>query len=73
MLKSHANIWWEAELPKYQALDIVPSWAQFRTGFLKKFFPVSQEALMEQKFARLEQGSMSVDEYTTEFIRLSRR
>ena len=59
-------------MPKYQALDIVPSWAQFRTGFLKKFFPVSQEAEMEKRFAQLEQGSLSVDEYTTEFIRLSR-
>ena len=72
LLRDVARTWWDAEEGRHQTLDTVPTWAQFRTAFLREFFPPAQEGLMEERFACLVQGDMSVDQYAAEFTRLSR-
>ena len=70
LLRGNARAWWLAQTGGAETVDI--SWAEFQKGFLAHFFPESQVAEMEERFAHLQQGTMTVDQYAAEFARLSR-
>ena len=44
----------------------------FKGFFYESFFPATVQKKMEEQFIRLQQRNRSVDEYGTEFLRLSR-
>ncbi|KAJ6801169.1 uncharacterized protein M6B38_198560 [Iris pallida] len=48
------------------------AWAEFRILFREKFFSTTDKIGLVQQFQNLQQGSMTVEEYVTEFGRLSR-
>ncbi|MFG1569941.1 retrotransposon gag family protein, partial [Staphylococcus aureus] len=61
---------WYRDEPQLSAPGV--TWAEFKELYKKKFYPdVAREAL-ESQFESLEQGNLTVDEYTAEFSRLSR-
>ena len=68
-LKDVARTWWLAEEAR---LDKPITWDQFCKIFYDRFFPTTAQKEMEEQFIRLQQWNRSVDEYATEFLRLSR-
>ena len=67
-LKDVARTWWLAEEAR---LEKPISWDQFSKGFYKRFFPTTTQKEMEEQFIKMQQWNRSVDEYATEFLRLS--
>jgi len=45
---------------------------QFLKSFYERFFPITAQKEMEEQFIRLQQEDRTADEYTAEFLRLSR-
>ncbi|KAJ9536200.1 hypothetical protein OSB04_un000625 [Centaurea solstitialis] len=70
MLKSEALFWWEMEKDSRGPENM--SWEDFRGIFIEKFCPKSEVKQLEEEFLRLEQGKMTVREYTTSFIQKAR-
>ena len=68
-LKDMARTWWLAEEAR---LEKPITWDQFSSGFYERFFPTTAQKEMEEQFIKLQQLNRSVDEYATEFLRLSR-
>ena len=68
-LSGMARIWWLAE---ESHLSGPISWKTFSEVFLAKFFPETAKSEMEHKFINLRQAGRTVDEYATEFSKLSR-
>ena len=64
-----AHTWWAVEETK---LIEPASWKQFTDSFYERFFPVCAKKEMEDQFMKLQQWNKTVDEYATEFLRLSR-
>ena len=50
--------------------DFNLSWADFRTAFVRKYFPPEARDRLEIKFMELVQGGLSVRKYEAEFTRL---
>ena len=48
------------------------TWDQFSKSFYERFFPKTAQKEMEEHFIRLQHRDRTVDEYATEFLRLSR-
>jgi len=48
------------------------TWERFSKSFYERFFPKTARREIEKQFINLRQGSQTVNEYTTEFLRLSR-
>ena len=65
-----AHIWWTNEKERLGAEPA--TWDFFSESFLAKFFPDTARDEMEHRFVHLVQGNRTVDEYATEFTRLSR-
>ncbi|WVZ96333.1 hypothetical protein U9M48_041988 [Paspalum notatum var. saurae] len=70
-LQGQAHDWWvtfSTAHPKPQ--DI--SWQEFRRAFRDHFVPKGEVKVKRREFLSLKQGSMSVQEYLTKFMQLSR-
>ncbi|XP_020242930.1 uncharacterized protein LOC109821149 [Asparagus officinalis] len=64
-----ARTWWDAEEEK---LPRPISWEIFRESFLEAFFSKTARLEMQRQFVMLRQRASTVDEYPTEFAKLSR-
>ncbi|XP_074313824.1 uncharacterized protein LOC141649020 [Silene latifolia] len=55
-------------------LEVQPvySWTVFTEALKKRFYPEEMRWQKEQEFFRLQQGSMTIEEYTNKFVKLSR-
>ena len=62
-----ARTWWLAE----ERLEEPVTLEQFTDGFYERFFSRTARREMEQQFINLRQQGRIVDEYATEFLRLS--
>lgn len=73
MLKSEALSWWEI-MSNLKGDEVVArmTWEEFKVLFNKKFCPRSAVKQLEEEFLRLEQGTMTVREYTTSFTEKAR-
>ncbi|KAI3763911.1 hypothetical protein L2E82_13911 [Cichorium intybus] len=73
MLKGEALYWWQMEKVTRGADQARRmTWDEFKDIFMKKFCPRTSIKQLEEEFLRLEQGSMTVREYTTKFIENAR-
>ncbi|XP_073152763.1 uncharacterized protein [Henckelia pumila] len=69
-LEDKARKWWEAVSPAMLAAGAI-TWQQFRTAFLKQYFPAEVRIQKLSEFENLTQSSdMSVVEYTSKFNEL---
>ncbi|XP_073133022.1 uncharacterized protein [Henckelia pumila] len=69
-LEDKARKWWEAVSPAMLAAGAI-TWQQFRTAFLKQYFPAEVRIQKLSEFENLTQYSdMSVVEYTSKFNEL---
>ena len=64
-----ARTWWLAE---EERLEEPITLDQFTDGFYQRFCPRTARTEMEQQFINLRQLGYTVDEYTVEFLMLSR-
>ncbi|XP_024969783.1 uncharacterized protein LOC112509157 [Cynara cardunculus var. scolymus] len=73
MLKSEALFWWEiiTNLRGEEAVARM-TWGEFKVLFNEKFCPRTAIKRLEEEFLRLEQGIMTVREYTTSFTEKAR-
>ncbi|KAI3672993.1 hypothetical protein L6452_39099 [Arctium lappa] len=73
MLKSEALSWWEV-VCNLKGDDEVArmTWEEFKVLFNEKFCPRIAVKQLEEEFLRLEQGTMTVREYTTSFTEKAR-
>lgn len=76
MLNKEADHWWcmtkrflEERSPEEQSPIV---WSQFKEAFYKKYFPDIVREQLEWEFLSLQQGSMTVAQYESKFIELSR-
>ena len=53
-------------------LDEPITWDQFTKSFFERFFPETAKRDMEQQFVNIKKRDRSIDEYTAEFLGLSR-
>ncbi|XP_070011336.1 uncharacterized protein [Nicotiana sylvestris] len=71
-LAGSAKTWWrDFCLARPAGLPSL-TWDQFSELFLGKFLPVTQRDALRRQFERLQQGSMPVTQYKTQFIDLAR-
>ncbi|KAJ6843639.1 uncharacterized protein M6B38_296065 [Iris pallida] len=56
--------------PRFTAPNV--TWEEFKELFKTNFYPDAAREELENEFESLEQGNLSIDEYTVEFFRLSR-
>ncbi|KAI3510608.1 hypothetical protein L1887_17735 [Cichorium endivia] len=73
MLKAEALYWWDMET-EVRGSDAVEkmSWEEFKKIFREKFCPRNYMRQLEEEFLRLEQGTLTVAEYTTRFTERAR-
>ncbi|XP_070023802.1 uncharacterized protein [Nicotiana sylvestris] len=71
-LAGSAKTWWRDFCLARPAGSPSLTWDQFSELFLGKFLPVTQRDALRRQFERLQQGSMSVTQYETQFIDLAR-
>ncbi|KAJ9558426.1 hypothetical protein OSB04_013040 [Centaurea solstitialis] len=73
MLKADALSWWNLETGgKGSEMVRKITWDGFVKKFTQQFFPLAATKKMEEEFLRLEQGNLSVQDYTTRFIEKAR-
>ncbi|KAI3748391.1 hypothetical protein L6452_11427 [Arctium lappa] len=73
MLKSEALSWWEVVCNLKGAEEVARmTWEEFKVLFNDKFCPRIAVKQLEEEFLRLEQGTMTVREYTTSFTEKAR-
>jgi hypothetical protein len=73
MLKADATYWWEMESGgKPSEMAKSTTWEKFVARFKARFCPMSATRKLEEEFLRLEQGNMTVQEYTTKFMEKAR-
>ena len=70
-LAGPAGSWWETIVAASPA-DHVFTWEEFTTKFRKRHIPNAVMMTMRDKFLKLRQGTMSVQEYFVKFTVLSR-
>ncbi|XP_074290954.1 uncharacterized protein LOC141617687 [Silene latifolia] len=68
--KDEADNWWDLARA---GLEVQPGygWAIFSEDLKKRFYPVEMHWQKEKEFVSLQQGSMTVEEYTNKFVKLS--
>ncbi|KAJ9541671.1 hypothetical protein OSB04_028177 [Centaurea solstitialis] len=73
MLKSEAISWWAivSNLRGDEAISRM-TWEEFKVLFNGKFCPCSAVKQLKEEFLKLEQGTMSLREYTTSFTEKTR-
>jgi hypothetical protein len=70
-LSSPAADWWDAYAEAHEEPESI-NWPEFRASFHAPHVPQGVIKLKKKEFQHLKQGSMSVNEYVTKFIQLSR-
>ncbi|XP_022849894.1 uncharacterized protein LOC111371986 [Olea europaea var. sylvestris] len=71
LLKGVAADWWVAFQSRYREASNI-TWAIFRDAFFETYYPLSYKNTKQNEFLRLTQGSMTVSEYHTKFVELSK-
>ncbi|CAA3011863.1 Hypothetical predicted protein [Olea europaea subsp. europaea] len=71
LLKGVAADWWVAFRSRYHEASGI-TWAIFRDAFFETYYPLSYKNAKQNEFLRLTQGSMTVSEYHTKFVELSK-
>ncbi|KAF1863247.1 hypothetical protein Lal_00046620 [Lupinus albus] len=72
MLVKEAENWWEFTRRQMLAEGQLIASRTFKAKFLHKYFPADLKRKKEMEFLKLEQGNMSVGEYTAKFKELAR-
>ncbi|KAJ9543820.1 hypothetical protein OSB04_023527 [Centaurea solstitialis] len=73
MLKADALSWWNLETGgKRSEMVRMMTWDEFVKKFTQQFCPLAATKKMEEEFLCLEQGNLSVQDYTTRFIEKAR-
>lgn len=72
MLQDSASDWSEGVARIHQGELDFQTWENFKKEFLWKYFPNSKRNKLENEFFNLKEGLKTVDEYETEFDRLSK-
>lgn len=69
-LKGVASYWWESK----RAIEVeeIISWERFTELFLEKYFPMYVQDQLEIKILEFKQKNLSVTEYESKFIELSK-
>jgi hypothetical protein len=62
--------WWDAYMEAHQELESI-NWLEFRTAFHTHLVSQGVMKLKKKEFQELKQGSMSVNQYVTQFTQLS--
>jgi hypothetical protein len=63
--------WWDAYVEAHEELESI-NWPEFRAALRAHHVPQGVIKLKKKEFQDLKQGSISVNEYVTKFIQLSR-
>jgi len=73
-MTAEAERWWVSKKDHMQQLAVgVPiTWKNFKDAFLEHFFPQSVLQAKAHEFIDLVQGPLTVEQYATKFIELSR-
>ena len=69
-LEGESQVWWDW-VKTFRDLEAM-TWAEFHGLFISKSFPATARHTKAQKFLELRQGTMTVMEYMTRFIELTR-
>ncbi|XP_019054141.1 PREDICTED: uncharacterized protein LOC104602430 [Nelumbo nucifera] len=74
-LKGSASVWWERmrETRIREGRGPVRTWRRMKQLIRGRFLPPDYEQYMFESYQRCAQGSRSVNEYTSEFLRLAER
>ncbi|KAF1887829.1 hypothetical protein Lal_00023837 [Lupinus albus] len=72
MLVKEAENWWEMTRRQMEVEGQIITWGAFKGKFLQKYFPADLKREKEREFLQLEQGNMSVGEYSAKFEELIR-
>ena len=68
-LKDKANLWWATVRERQYEPGF--GWNKFKKMIKDHFYPISLQKAKEGEFMQLQQGSMSLVEYTSKFMELS--
>ncbi|XP_057972832.1 uncharacterized protein LOC131160983 [Malania oleifera] len=73
-LVGEAKRWWRlVKLIEKQRLGpTVITWSHFKEVFFDQYFPAATWAAKVEEFLQLTQGSMTIQQYATKFVELSR-
>jgi hypothetical protein len=69
-LEGLAADWWDAYVEAHEELESI-NWQEFRNSFRTHHVLFGMMKLKKKEFEDLKQGSMSVNEYVTQFNQLS--
>ncbi|WCJ37824.1 hypothetical protein M5689_018923 [Euphorbia peplus] len=74
-LKGGASVWWDqmCEERRRGGREPIRSWSRMRAMLRERFLPLDYEQYIFHSYQKCMQGSRSVHEYTSEFLRLSAR
>ncbi|GAU25039.1 hypothetical protein TSUD_155130 [Trifolium subterraneum] len=67
VLREEANQWWKNAKLRLGDRGVVITWEMFKREFFNKYFPADVKNKKVVEFMKLEQGNMSVAEYTAKF------
>jgi hypothetical protein len=70
-LEGPAADWWDAYVEAHEEPKNI-NWQEFRNSFRTHHVSFGMMKLTKKEFEDLKQGSMSVNEYVTQFTQLSR-
>ena len=70
-LKDEANFWWKENETRFSVVKEF-NWESFIAALRGKKFPAFMRKLKFQEFINLRMGSMTISEYYSKFIALSR-
>ena len=73
VLKADAIYWWDMESGgKTSQVAKTSTWEDFTRSFQEQFFLTATIIKLEEEFLKLEQGELTVKEYTARFIEKAR-
>ena len=71
-LKNVTQTWCKMWQDRCVLGGVLVTWDLFKTTFLERFFPREMREAKVEEFIKLKQGSMTVREYSLNFVKLSR-
>ena len=72
VLDGDADAWWRKFRDRRAPGSSPLTWEDFRAGFQRRFISRTTRESLRPQFERLEQGSMTISEYESRFLQLSR-